>query len=512
MFDSPLEESMPGRVVRFGLGYHGFVEFPTLEGKTNCPGNEVRLTTHGGRILNPFPAGVTFSRGTEESAVLFRDPRAVDTPDDLEDELGRDWRRFAVIQIQGIRAGASSGELAYNFALHTPTQNLLVNISLTSLFVTRTQVLARRSRQSNSPQSFRIAGPSLGNSTLFLDAVPTGARALYCTPGSWLRELTISGDYPNLSPVSADVVGQGQAETITSSESGTAIYDVGNWEFGAFAQGVSEGNYSVIVIDQAETGAPFPQGHIFTLPYSGQRSATRRRVVGGYFDGERIAEVWSEDVDTDVYWRTASWGVTSQIVTDEGAQASSFLSGADHFAASKAINLVEDGTVVSRFELQVVTDGTQDFSWTSGAGVFSGSDNTDESRTDDRSFQVTLDGTNILADFPGEWEIIGGGSYGRFPLEDTSAPAGERIYLDLVVSVYSYSRQLKCLRVAATYRRRVSDVVVETRAAYFYGNACCRGRADNSVFVTGNGGNMYGSADPLTGAIRRNYPYPVTWC
>ncbi|RMH95472.1 hypothetical protein, partial [Stutzerimonas nitrititolerans] len=129
------------------------------------------------------------------------------------------------------------------------------------------------------------------------------------------RELTISGDYPNLSPVSADVVGQGQAETITSSESGTAIYDVGNWEFGAFAQGVSEGNYSVIVIDQAETGAPFPQGHIFTLPYSGQRSATRRRVVGGYFDGERIAEVWSEDVDTDVYWRTASWGVTSQIVT-----------------------------------------------------------------------------------------------------------------------------------------------------------------------------------------------------
>lgn len=511
MFDSPLEESMPGQVLRYGLGYHGFVEFPTLQSKTSCPGNEVKLTTYNGLTLYPFPAGATFPRRTVESAVLFRDPRAVDMPGDEENTAGRDWRRHAVIQTNGIRTGAGQGEPAYNYALHTPTRNLLINVSLTVCQVTRTKVIARRSSPV-SQENYPISGPSLGNSSLFADATPTGARALYCSPGNWLRELVITGSYPAISPVSSDVVGQAAAETITTSETGTAIYDVGNWEFGAFASGTSEGNYSVIVIDRAETGAPFPEGYIFTLPYDGQRTTKRRRIVGGYYDGQRVAQIWSEDINSDVYSRTATWGVTSQVVTNDGAQVSGFLSEANYFLASKAIELIQDGSTISKFEIKTTTESTQNRTWTSGSGSFSESGSSNTTNSSDRSFQVTLDGTNVIASFPGEWSALGGGGYGVFILGDTSAPSGTQIRLQINVSVYSYSMQLKCLRVEAIYTRRVSDVLVETRVAYFYGNACCRGEVDSGVYSPASGGTLYGSADPLTGEIRRNYPYPVTWC
>lgn len=509
MFDSPLEESMPGQVLRFGLGYHGFVEFPTLQSKTSCPGNEVKLTTYNGMTLYPFPAGVTFPRRTAESAVLFRDPRAIDLPGDEEGATGRDWRRYAVIQTNGIRTGAMPGEPTYNYALHTQTRNVLINVSLAVCLVMKTKIIARRSSPVSS-ESYPITGPSLGNSSLFADAVPSGARALYCSPGSWLRELVITGDYPAIKPVSSNVVAQG--ETIATSETGTAIYDVGNWEFGAFASGITEGNYSIIVIDRADTGAPFPEGHIFKLPYSGQRSTTRRRVVGGYYDGERIAQIWSEDEYRDVYSRTASWGVTSQIVTNDGAQVSSFLNETNNFESTSSVALIQDGASVSRFEIKAASESTQSRTWTSGAGSFSGTGGSDSSNTSDRSFSVRLDGANVIAAFPGDWEQVGGGSYGSFPLQDRSAPSGTQIRLQINVGVYSYSMQLKCLRVEVIYTRRVSDVLVETRAAYFYGNACCRGNVDGGVYSPASGGTLYGSADPLTGEIRRNYPYPVTWC
>lgn len=511
MFDSPLEESMPGQVQRFGLGYHGFVEFPALQSNTSCPGSAVKLTTYNGLTLYPFPASLIFQRRIGESAVLFRDPRAIDLPGDEEDEAGRDWRRYAIIQIYGIRSGAGQGEPTYNYALHTSTRNLFVNMSPTACFVTKTRVLARRSA-STGIANYPISGPAPGNSNLFADAVPTGARSLYCNPGGWLREVAITGDHPAISPVSSDIVGQAAAQTETTSETGTAIYDVGNWEFGAFATGSTEGNYSVVVIDRAETGAPFPDGEIFGLPYSGQRSTTRRRIVGGFYDGERIAQLWSEDINQDVYSRTASWGVTSQTVTDDGAQASSYLSTTNSFETIRSVLLIQDGTEVSRFEIKATTESSLEKTWTSGAGSFAETSASDTSNSSNESFTVTLDGADVIAQFPGEWEALGGGGYGLFYFDDASAPSGEQVRLQLNVGVYSYSMQLKCLRVEAIYTRRVSDVLVETRVAYFYGNACSRGVVDSGVFSPASGGTLYGSADPLTGEIRRNYPYPVTWC
>lgn len=508
MFDSPLEESMPGQVLRYGLGYHGFVEFPTLQSKTSCPGNEVKLTTYNGLTLYPFPAGVTFPRRTGESAVLFRDPRAIDLPGDEENAAGRDWRRYAVIQTNGIRTGSGPGDPTYNLALHTPTRNLFVNVSLTVCLVTKTKVIARRSSPV-SQESYPISGPSLGNSTLFVDAVPTGARALYCSPGNWLRQLVISGSYPAISPVSSDIVPQASADTSAESRTGTFSEDVDTWRFGAAAGIGMGGTYYVLVIDNVDQGGT--DGRTFKLPYSGQTTTTRRRIVGGYFDGEQIAQLWREDVFSAARSHDVTWGVTNELVTDEGATVSTSFSSSTTEDRSTSIALIQDGIPVTKFEIRTALSTNVSDIRNSSLGEFTNNEKV-ETITSEESLQITLDGVDLLASFAGEWVAIGGGGDGLFYFRDTSAPSGTVTQLQLNVGVYSYSMQLKCLRVEIIYTRRVSDVVVETRAAYFYGNACSRGAIDSGVFSPASGGTRYGSADPLTGEIRRNYPYPVTWC
>jgi hypothetical protein len=508
MFDSPLEESVPGQVLRYGLGYHGFVEFPALQSSTSCPGSTVKLTTYNGLTLYPFPASLIFQRRIGESAVLFRDPRAIDLPGDEEDAVGRDWRRHAVIQTNGIRTGAGQGEPTYNFALHTPTRNLLVNISLTVCQVTRTKVIARRSSPV-SQENYPISGPSLGNSSLFADATPTGARALYCSPGNWLRQLVITGSYPAISPVSSDVVPQASADTSSESRTGTFAEDVANWRFGASAGVGMGGTYYVLVIDNLDQGGS--DGRVFRLPYAGQTTTTRRRIVSGYFDGEQVAQLLREDVFTAARSHAVSWGVTNEIVNEDGATVSTSFSSSDTEDRSTSIALIQNGSPVTKFEIRTELRTDVSDIRNSSVGIFTNNENIQTINSED-DLQITLDGVNLLSGFAGEWAAIGGGGDGLFYFSDTSAPSGTQIQLQLNVGVYSYSMQLKCLRVEVIYTRRVSDVLVETRAAYFYGNACCRGAVDSGVYSPASGGTLYGSADPLTGEIRRNYPYPVTWC
>ncbi len=431
MFDSPLQDWKPGKLVRIGFPWHGRVDMDAA-----FTGREARLNLPNGQLMSlPYiaPAAST-SRWQSGGAFVFRDPRA--QPVELSESeaakaaaAGAIWRPEVIINELGLPGGVRHRlEPGTWFIYHDGEQNWIAsvspsfNVNLTSTPIidrgeinsTRSSVVATRTFPAGAdlpPNNVYTSG-----SLVVIDAVPDGSRVLLASlrirprgdanPGYAFRqrnerweavafyELRISG--PGAAPVAhVDLLyGRADIEAGYSSEQVTAlgrhtVMTATGFAWSTYANGETATSSASFPLDPA--GSILPSVDWYE---SGNRTAreVQTRVVSMYYGPDRSVRriTYRYENSSSLVYSTTYSG-ESQPASGLGQGGPSFgirlinsgyhahtVSEQLQITSSLSAELVDDGVVVSRITSTGSSQRVR--TWTIRVEVYAGAGGIAETR------------------------------------------------------------------------------------------------------------------------------------
>ena len=538
MLDSPIDDHLPGRLVFLGLPWHGLVRAPLLEheGTNSCPMSALRLDTHGGVDLQPFPGPALFiwhSAARPHDTRLFADPRGQDA---LELENGEDRSQYLVVS-----SAVTFGEAGIIPADGTPYSNgSQVYIWETLFDSVRFYNEVRIGRSEPENWRFETINVPHGAASFhnnICDSTPDGASALYCTP-TWsffygdrlplpLRRVDVSGTWPEFTATSYIIMDVDEtASSELLSEYGTPPGSREWWLYrvrGLCGTNGYEAGCSYWIVDEpAIMGVP----GAFEKSYEWGYIRRDRWLMSAWFDhAAAVRHVWfehrtehDEDHDADYGLDAPPVLITpGETLNDVSLLARWTIDRRTEKNTIHKFRLLDGSSVVSECVLERNIVSTAKTHGVLADGAAEGAEPIDDEFTWTLTCSLQLDGKSILPDFGGPW--TGDKSPQRDdPVLPSNVKVNYMLYrpggdqcLAVRVEPYRFSATVICILVTCLHFEWRSGSWAMERYRRYFGHTFHRGTTDHRVIAEDGQHQVYGSGCPKTGKIARNYRYPVFW-
>lgn len=354
MYDSPLNDWRPGRLLRVGFPWHGKVELDT-----NFTGLPARLQLPNGAVMQlPYvPSASSVGRWQSGSTFAFRDPRAVavelsETEAEQAEAAGAVWQPEVIINELQIAGGVQhrADPLTW-FVYHDGEKNWIASVSASlSINFQSTPVIKRGDAETEraSVSATRTFEPGADQSpiTVFgsasvvvIDALPDGSRVLLAkmavraggSDNEWKQrnerweavafyELRVSG--PGSAPTAVVDLLYGKSD-IEAGYSYSETNALGRWtaivatgfEWSTYAAGETAISSATFPLDDA---GPF-SGAAWYESGSLTRREEQTRVVSMYYGPDKSIRriVYQYALSSDMVYDT-SYGGASQPAIGEG--------------------------------------------------------------------------------------------------------------------------------------------------------------------------------------------------
>lgn len=548
MFDTPIDDYRPGRLVRMGFPYHGLLEFPALQDALSAPLSTVKLTTHGGKTLYPF-SGIPYRAAVRTPLIgatrLFMDPRAIMEHEDPD--TGEDWSGYLCLSEQGRLAGeqfVSGGPTgaAGIYHDHGTGQNHIWALTNSIVFRVYNQISISRRGTPDADWAWdyiEAANPSGGLEAHHVcDSTPDGARNLFYIyrlppagiPGPLVR-LDLAGSWPDITLSRTVLMGGDETYSTQTTLDGTQEVDAPGRLLTMVPASCSWSNADstwqclVTVIDEP---VPPRSNRTFNAPYSGSRRDQQRWLATAHFDGETVVPLWFEHDEEASIEHQADWDSFMEEFPGPGDWPDVGAHGRIEFNLRTERTRVHDwrlkthtGEILSAARLTMRHIYTRSFLREGRAGGKYGTRGEyDDEDIENNSYSADLffAGIDVLAKFP-EFNAAAASSQvsnPRYPdyytLSDTSVPLGENRFLSLRCAPFLYARDLVCMRLHCVFQVEIEGQgVTESREIQIFGTAYYKGEIDAGNHIIDGPETVYGAGCPRTKKIARNYPYPVAW-